>query len=171
MQILQSIGKVGPGFCPETVRKAGRRRCRRPDKCDAGCRPHGRHIPRFAAGGKARSFCRSSSSHRTRFAGLRWEPCVREENSPFSRRCFLSNCPLAVFSPQRCKFGVFSAAGVFSTSPVKAHTTPHSGKQGVTTPLVCSSRGICFSDVTSVTKPSNAVAAMLCGLRSSVTRQ
>jgi len=36
MQILQSTDKVGPGFCPEIVRKAGLRRCRRPDKRDAG---------------------------------------------------------------------------------------------------------------------------------------
>ena len=30
-------------------------------------------------------------------AGLRREPCVREENFRFSRRCFLSNCPSLCF--------------------------------------------------------------------------
>ena len=39
-----------------------------------GLRRRGFHIPRFALAGKARSFHRSSSPHRTRFAGLRWSP-------------------------------------------------------------------------------------------------
>ena len=45
MQILQSTDKVGPGFCPETVRKAGWRRCRRPDKRDAGSSLRGGKSP------------------------------------------------------------------------------------------------------------------------------
>lgn len=64
-------------------------------KGDARCRPHGRHIPRFAASGKARSFCRSSSSHRNRFrwvsAGtLLWEGtfslCRKLQPFPQTRR-------------------------------------------------------------------------------------
>lgn len=74
---------MGPGFRPEfgcgasprPVRLAGQRLRRRPDKCDAGCRPSGRRIPRPAASGRTRSLCRSSSSHRNRFAGFRREPC------------------------------------------------------------------------------------------------
>ena len=58
------------------------------DRRSASRRPSGRRILRFPASGKAHSLCRSSSSHRTRFAGLRWEPCVREEKSPLPSRVF-----------------------------------------------------------------------------------
>ena len=61
---------------PRPVHLAGQRLRRRPDKCDAGCRPSGRRIPRPAArSGRTRSLCRSSSSRRNRFAGFRREPC------------------------------------------------------------------------------------------------
>ena len=70
---------------PRPVHLAGQRLRRRPDKCDAGRRPSGRRIPRRrpsgrriprpAASGRTRSLCRSSSSHRNRFAGFRREPC------------------------------------------------------------------------------------------------
>ena len=63
---------------PRPARLAGQRLRRRPDKCDAGCRPSGRRIPRPAASGRTRSLCRSSSSHRNRFAGFRREPCWGE---------------------------------------------------------------------------------------------
>ena len=66
---------------PRPVHLAGQRLRRRPDKCDAGRRPSGRRIPRRrpsgrriprpAASGRTRSLCRSSSSHRNRFAGFR----------------------------------------------------------------------------------------------------
>ena len=56
---------------PRPVHLAGQRLRRRPDKCDAGRRPSGRRIPRPAASGRTRSLCRSSSSHRNRFAGFR----------------------------------------------------------------------------------------------------
>lgn len=72
----------GSGLLPENgvwghapARLAGQRLRRRPDKCDAGRRPSGRRIPRPAASGRTRSLCRSSSSHRNRFAGFRREPC------------------------------------------------------------------------------------------------
>jgi len=81
---------VGPGFCPEfgcralprPERLAGQRLRRRPDKCDAGRRPSGRRIPRPAASGRTRSLCRSSSSHRNRFAGFRREPCWGGDKTP-----------------------------------------------------------------------------------------
>ena len=60
---------------PRPVHLAGQRLRRRPDKCDAGRRPSGRRIPRPAASGRTRVLCRSSSSHRNRFAGFRREPC------------------------------------------------------------------------------------------------
>ena len=56
---------------PRPVHLAGQRLRRRPDKCDAGRRPSGRRFPRPAASGRTRSLCRSSSSHRNRFAGFR----------------------------------------------------------------------------------------------------
>lgn len=73
----------GSGLLPENgvqgfarpVHLAGQRLRRRPDKCDAGRRPSGRRIPRPAASGRTRALCRSSSSHRNRFAGFRREPC------------------------------------------------------------------------------------------------
>lgn len=64
------------------VRLAGQRLRRRPDKCDAGCRPSGRRISRSAASGRTRSLCRSSSSHRNRFAGFRREPCWEVIKAP-----------------------------------------------------------------------------------------
>ena len=81
---------MGPGFCPEfgcralprPERLAGQRLRRRPDKCDAGRRPSGRRIPRPAASGRTRSLCRSSSSHRNRFAGFRREPCWGGDKTP-----------------------------------------------------------------------------------------
>ena len=63
---------------PRPVRLAGQRLRRRPDKRDAGRRPSGRRIPRPAASGRTRALCRSSSSHRNRFAGFRREPCWGE---------------------------------------------------------------------------------------------
>ena len=67
--------KMGCGAPPRPVHLAGQRLRRRPDKCDAGRRPSGRRIPRPAASGRTRALCRSSSSHRNRFAGFRREPC------------------------------------------------------------------------------------------------
>ena len=67
---------------PRPVRLAGQRLRRRPDKCDAGRRPSGRRIPRPAASGRTRSLCRSSSSHRNRFAGFRREPCWGDDKTP-----------------------------------------------------------------------------------------
>ena len=70
---------------PRPVHLAGQRLRRRPDKCDAGRRPSGRRIPRPAASGRTRSLCRSSSSHRNRFAGFRREPCWGgDKNSRFA---------------------------------------------------------------------------------------
>ena len=68
------------------------------DRRSASRRPSGRRITRFPASGKAHSLCRSSSSHRTRSAGLRREPCVREEFSPLPSRVFQLNLQL------RCPF-------------------------------------------------------------------
>ena len=67
---------------PRPVHLAGQRLRRRPDKCDAGRRPSGRRIPRPAASGRTRSLCRSSSSHRNRFAGFRREPCWGGDKTP-----------------------------------------------------------------------------------------
>ena len=67
---------------PRPVHLAGQRLRRRPDKCDAGRRPSGRRIPRPAASGRTRSLCRSSSSHRNRFAGFRREPCWEVIKAP-----------------------------------------------------------------------------------------
>ena len=67
---------------PRPVRLAGQRLRRRPDKCDAGRRPSGRRIPRPAASGRTRALCRSSSSHRNRFAGFRREPCWGGDKTP-----------------------------------------------------------------------------------------
>ena len=76
---------MGCGAMPRPVHLAGQRLRRRPDKCDAGRRPSGRRIPRPAASGRTRSLCRSSSSHRNRFAGFRREPCCgRGLNSRFA---------------------------------------------------------------------------------------
>ena len=75
----------GCGAMPRPVHLAGQRLRRRPDKCDAGRRPSGRRIPRPAASGRTRSLCRSSSSHRNRFAGFRREPCWGgDKNSRFA---------------------------------------------------------------------------------------
>ena len=57
--------KMGCGATPRPEHLAGQRLRRRPDKCDAGCRPSGRRIPRPAASGRTRSLCRSPSSERT----------------------------------------------------------------------------------------------------------
>ena len=46
---------MGCGAMPRPVHLAGQRLRRRPDKCDAGCRPSGRRIPRPAASGRTRS--------------------------------------------------------------------------------------------------------------------
>ena len=67
---------------PRPAHLAGQRLRRRPDKCDAGRRPSGRRIPRPAASGRTRSLCRSSSSHRNRFAGFRREPCWGGDKTP-----------------------------------------------------------------------------------------
>ena len=70
---------------PRPGHLAGQRLRRRPDKCDAGRRPSGRRIPRPAASSRTRALCRSSSSHRNRFAGFRREPCWgRGLNSRFA---------------------------------------------------------------------------------------
>ena len=74
--------KMGCGATPRPVHLAGQRLCRRPDKCDAGRRPSGRRIPCPAASGRTRSLCRSSSSHRNRFAGFRREPCWEVIKAP-----------------------------------------------------------------------------------------
>ena len=58
------------GFA-RSVHLAGQRLRRRPDKCDAGRRPSGRRSPRPAASGRTCAHCRSSSSHRNRFAVVR----------------------------------------------------------------------------------------------------
>ena len=74
--------KMGCGAMHRPERLAGQRLRRRPDKCDAGCRPSGRRIPRPAASGRTRSRCRPSSSHRNRFAGFRREPCWGGDKTP-----------------------------------------------------------------------------------------
>ena len=91
--------EMGCGAMPRPVHLAGQRLRRRPDKCDAGRRPSGRRIPRRrpsgrriprpAASVRTRSLCRSSSSHRNRFAGFRREPCCgRGLNSRFAFSAF-----------------------------------------------------------------------------------
>ena len=77
--------KMGCGAMPRPEHLAGQRLRRRPDKCDAGRRPSGRRISRPAASGRTRSLCRSSSSHRNRFAVFRREPCsVGDKSCRFS---------------------------------------------------------------------------------------
>ena len=135
------------------VHLAGQRLRRRPDKCDAGCRPSGRRIPRPAArSGRTRSLCRSSSSRRNRFAGFRREPCWGGDKTSglhffgasmwgggittLGVRFMLSKrwTPaghgglFAVFMPPQCSpcVGRISTAGTHATpTPNRAHSGSH----------------------------------------------
>ena len=113
---------------PRPARLAGQRLRRRPDKCDAGRRPRrpsGRRIPRPAASGRTRALCRSSSSHRSRFAGFRWEPCWGGDKTPVLY--FLHFCvgryhyPLAALSvSEQPRAGLFQQKKRFSQSGCSA---------------------------------------------------
>lgn len=146
---------------PRPVHLAGQRLRRRPDKCDAGRRPSGRRSPRPAASGRTCAHCRSSSSHRNRFAGFRRKPCWGGDKTPglhFFRRFFVGGgittlgvrfMPLkrwtpvghggvfAVFMPPQNSpcVGRISPRRVHTPlQPRTAHTAAHRAKQGAFSP-------------------------------------
>ena len=157
--------KMGCGATPRPVHLAGQRLRRRPDKCDAGRRPSGRRIPRRrpsgrriprpAASGRTRSLCRSSSSHRNRFAGFRREPCWGEViRLPFcifgiSVWGWYHYPPAALSALEQPRVGFISAEKRFSQSgcsaPMDALFPPaHSAflaflHEGVSLPSACAS--------------------------------
>ena len=85
------------------------------------------HIFRPAASGRTRALCRSSSSHRSRFAGFRWEPCWGGDKTPVLY--FLHFCvgryhyPLAALSvSKQPRAGFISAEKRLSQSGCSAPT-------------------------------------------------
>ena len=130
---------------PRPVRLAGQRLRRRPDKRDAGRRPSGRRIPRPAASGRTRALCRSSSSHRNRFAGFRREPCWGgDKTSGLHFSAFLHGGGITTlgvcFMPSKrwARKGhgglISSLSCTCSPSALRAHTAAHRGKHGAFSP-------------------------------------